>query len=205
LFEPGLINLVKKIRRRQARQAKAKAVAPRPIGLLRPIVRGQTVKYNSKLRAGRGFTLDELKSAKIVKKEARGLGIAVAHRRKSRNAEALAVNVDRLKAYKAKLVVFPRNNTSKRLKKGDADKEKRKNIAKQQQTEVLFPVTVKQTKLKARKITATERDATVTTVLRKARTDALLWGRREKREKDKAAAAAGKKAKPEGGDAAMDE
>jgi large subunit ribosomal protein L13e len=189
----------KKVARRAARLAKAKQTAPRPIGQLRPIVRGQTLKYNSKVRAGRGFTLDELRSAKVNVNEARGLGISVDHRRKSRNAEALSLNVDRLKAYRAKLVVFPRNATSKRIKKGDADKAKRANIAKQAPIESSFPATVKPRKLKARKITKDEREATVTAVLRKARTDALLWGRREKREKDKAAAAAGKK---KGGDEA---
>ena len=35
---------------------------PRPVaGALRPVVHGQTVKYNLKKRYGRGFTLDELK------------------------------------------------------------------------------------------------------------------------------------------------
>ena len=172
-------------------------LAPRPIGQLRPVVRGQTLKYNSKVRAGRGFTLDELRAAKINVNEAQGLGISVDHRRKNRNAEALSLNVDRLKAYRSKLVVFPRNATSKRIKKGDATKEQRKAVAKQADISASFPATVALPKLKARKITAAERDATVTAVLRKARTDALLWGRREKREKDKAAAAAGKK---KGGD-----
>eukprot|EP00954_Amorphochlora_amoebiformis_P024940 1369703-Amorphochlora_amoeboformis.AAC.1 len=51
----------KKSARRAAREAKAARLAPRPIGKLRPVVRGQTVKYNLRLRAGRGFTLDELK------------------------------------------------------------------------------------------------------------------------------------------------
>lgn len=171
--------------------------APRPIGQLRPVVRGQTLKYNSKVRAGRGFTLDELRSAKVNVNEARGFGIAVDYRRKNRNAEALSLNVDRLKAYRAKLVVFPRNPTSKRIHKADASKEKRAAVAAQQSIDVAFPIAVKQSKLKARKITAAERDATVTAVLRKARTDALLWGRREKRAKDKAAAAAGKKKQDE--------
>jgi len=65
----------KKIARRAARLAKAKKVAPRPIGLLRPIVRCPTNQYNTKVRAGRGFTLDELKAAKINSNEARGIGI----------------------------------------------------------------------------------------------------------------------------------
>lgn len=35
---------------------------PRPVaGALRPIVHGQTVKYNLKKRYGRGFTMEELK------------------------------------------------------------------------------------------------------------------------------------------------
>jgi large subunit ribosomal protein L13e len=129
----------------------------------------------------------------VNKKEARGFGISVDHRRKSRNAEALSLNVARLKAYRSKLVVFPRNATSKRIKKGDATKDARKNIAKQAPIESTFPATLPKEKSKARKITAAEREATVTAVLRKARTDALLWGRREKRAADKASAAAGKK------------
>jgi large subunit ribosomal protein L13e len=47
--------------RRVARATKAALVAPRPVDLLRPAVRCQTVKYNRKVRAGRGFSLDELK------------------------------------------------------------------------------------------------------------------------------------------------
>jgi len=193
----------KKVARRAARLAKAKSTAPRPVGQLRPIVRGQTNKYNSKVRAGRGFTLDELKSAGVNRHEARGFGIAVDHRRKSRNAEAMSLNVARLKSYRSKLVVFPRNATSKRAKKGDANKEARKHIAKQVDMDVAYPATVAPAKSKARKITAAEREATVTAVLRKARTDALLWGRREKRAADKAAAAAGKK--KAGDDAPADE
>lgn len=45
-----------------ARAEKAKALFPRPAaGLLRPVVRAQTLKYNTKTRLGRGFTLEELK------------------------------------------------------------------------------------------------------------------------------------------------
>lgn len=44
------------------RQKKAVAVFPRPTaGPLRPVVHSQTLKYNAKIRAGRGFTLEELK------------------------------------------------------------------------------------------------------------------------------------------------
>lgn len=52
----------RKYRRRQNRIKKAKAVAPRPAkGDLRPIVRCPTFRYHTKVRPGRGFTLDEVK------------------------------------------------------------------------------------------------------------------------------------------------
>ncbi len=52
--------------RRVNRVKKAAKIAPRPIdGLLRPAVRCPTLKYNMKLRAGRGFTLEELKVSLI--------------------------------------------------------------------------------------------------------------------------------------------
>lgn len=48
--------------RRKARQAKARRIAPRPVsGPLRPAVRCPTMRYHNKVRAGRGFTLEELK------------------------------------------------------------------------------------------------------------------------------------------------
>lgn len=48
--------------RRKARQAKARRIAPRPVaGPLRPQVRCPTIRYHTKVRAGRGFTLEELK------------------------------------------------------------------------------------------------------------------------------------------------
>lgn len=45
-----------------ARQKKAVKIFPSPTaGPLRPVVHGQTLKYNMKVRAGRGFSLEELK------------------------------------------------------------------------------------------------------------------------------------------------
>lgn len=126
-----------------ARQAKAVKDFPRPAGKLRPQVHGQTLKYNMKLREGRGFSLEELKvkktcyqhkfgvqfksvnmsfprgwsviynvcckqAAGIPKKLAPTIGIAVDHRRRNRSLEGLQANVQRLKTFKAKLVIFPR-------------------------------------------------------------------------------------------------
>jgi len=112
----------RKKRRRIARQKKAVKIFPRPTaGPLRPIVHGQTQKYNMKVRAGRGFSLEELKAAGIPKKLAPTIGIAVDHRRRNRSLESLQANVQRLKTYKAKLVVFPR--TARKLKAGDSSPE----------------------------------------------------------------------------------
>lgn len=52
----------RKFRRSQKRLKKARAIAPRPAkGPLRPVVRCPTVRYHTKIRAGRGFSLSELK------------------------------------------------------------------------------------------------------------------------------------------------
>ncbi|XP_033262127.1 60S ribosomal protein L13 isoform X2 [Orcinus orca] len=56
----------RKIRRRKARQAKARRIAPRPVsGPLRPVVRCPTVRYHTKVRAGRGFSLEELRAEEL--------------------------------------------------------------------------------------------------------------------------------------------
>lgn len=47
-------------------------------------------------------------AAGIPKKLASTIGISVDHRRRNRSLEGLQANVQRLKTYKAKLVVFPR-------------------------------------------------------------------------------------------------
>jgi len=57
-----LISHCKKKRRRALRNKSALQIAPRPVaGLLRPIVQCPTIRYNSKQRQGKGFTLEELK------------------------------------------------------------------------------------------------------------------------------------------------
>ncbi|KAK4935840.1 60S ribosomal protein L13 [Elasticomyces elasticus] len=100
----------RKSRRRAARLSKAAAVAPRPVDKLRPVVRCPTLKYNRRARAGRGFTLVELKEAGIPRKLAPTIGISVDHRRQTTSQEALALNVERLKTYKARLILFPRKS-----------------------------------------------------------------------------------------------
>ena len=110
---------MKKKARRIARAEKAAASAPRPTdGALRPVVRCPTVKYHTRVRAGRGFTLAELKAVGISAKLAPTIGIAVDHRRKNRSEEGFRANVERLNEYKARLVVFPRSPSHP--KKGDS-------------------------------------------------------------------------------------
>ena len=59
-----------------------------------------------------------MQAAGIPAKVAAPIGISVDHRRKNRSEEGMAVNVDRLKEYKAKLVVFPRKDN--KPKAGDS-------------------------------------------------------------------------------------
>ena len=112
----------KKKSRRMARAAKAAAIAPRPLKLLRPSVHCQTQRYSAKVRLGKGFTLEELKAAGLTARFARTVGIAVDHRRTNKSAESLAANVARLEEYKTKLIVFPKKRLSK-VKNGDSSAE----------------------------------------------------------------------------------
>mmetsp|Transcript_97331 Transcript_97331/g.280847 ORF Transcript_97331/g.280847 Transcript_97331/m.280847 type:complete len:199 (-) Transcript_97331:36-632(-) len=92
--------------RRLARAAKAAALAPAPLQKLRPVVHCPTQKYSAKTRLGKGFTLEELKAAKLNPKYAQTIGIAVDFRRTNKCQESLDLNVARLEAYKANLVIL---------------------------------------------------------------------------------------------------
>jgi len=153
-----------KQRRRRVRQEKAKRIYPRPVsGDLRPVVRGQTNKYNRRVRLGRGFSRDELHKAGITPQTARTIGISVDHRRKNRSVETLQANVQRLKLYKSKLVVFPRK--AGKPKPGDADAKDLASVVQQSGT---LPVKVVNPKDKARVITAKEKTDSAFVTLRKA-------------------------------------
>lgn len=82
----------RKTRRAIARRTKAASIFPRPVEKLRPIVHCPTRKYNSKLRYGRGFTLQELKKAKLTPQFAQTIGITVDHRRQDTSEETLQLN-----------------------------------------------------------------------------------------------------------------
>lgn len=161
----------KKASRRSARQSKAAKIAPRPLDQLRPVVRAPTVRYNRKVRAGRGFTFEELKAAGVSPKYARTVGIAVDHRRVNRSVEGFEVNVQRLKEYLGRLIVLPR--------KGDAEQAQVASIAK------TLPIT------NARPAVSTKAVADVESTdaykqLRKAYSDKRHAGKRQKKAREAA-------------------
>merc|ERR1719164_20800 len=121
-----------------------------------------TQRYNSKVRLGRGFTLDELKEAGISKQYALTIGIAVDHRRKNRCTESLQENAARLKLYKTKLLVLPRKS---KAKKGDSTRAEVSAVPQNTHKEII-PLPKPALKEKARKITADEKKASPTLILR---------------------------------------
>lgn len=70
-------------------------------------------------------------AAGINRKFAQTIGISVDHRRTNKCEESLNANVDRLKSYKARLVIFPRRTGI--FKQGDSSAEE---IAAAQKTDV---------------------------------------------------------------------
>merc|ERR1711881_303115 len=156
----------RKHRRHQNRIKKARAVAPRPVKSLRPEVNCPTFKYNTRTRLGRGFSLEELKAAGINRNFARTIGIAVDHRRRNKNAETLQLNSQRLKENKMAVQV----------------------------SGTVMPIKDTWAPDKARAITDEEKKHCVYQAIRKARSNAKLWGIRAKRKKEKEEAAA--QAKP---------
>uniref|UniRef100_A0A0M3IPG3 Large ribosomal subunit protein eL13 n=2 Tax=Ascaris TaxID=6251 RepID=A0A0M3IPG3_ASCLU len=173
----------RKERRRQNRVAKALACTPRPAsGLLRPIVRCPTLRYNKKVRLGYGFTLQELKAVGIGRREARTIGIAVDYRRTNRSHESLQQNVQRLKEYKSKLILFPKKLNAP--KKGDSSADEMKLAT--QVRGVVLPVKQLVRREKARAVTDDEKKFEVYKYLRRVRADKRLKGAREKKAREAA-------------------
>ncbi|CDW52162.1 60S ribosomal protein L13 [Trichuris trichiura] len=162
-------------RRRIRRVIKARRIAPRPArGPLRPVVRCPTIRYNQKLRLGRGFSLQELKAAGISKKMAPTIGISVDHRRRNKSLESMQQNVQRLKEYRSKLILFPRKMDKPR--KGDSTAEECK-LAEQLKG-VLMPIKRTIPREKARPITQKEKKFSAYAAVRHARADQRLFGYR---------------------------
>lgn len=173
-----------KAKRHQIRKAKAARVFPRPTNTLRPIVSQTTRKYAGKVRLGRGFTLQELKAAGVTARNAKTIGISVDHRRTTTSQEQLDMNVNRLKAYTSKLVLFPRReNKPKKGFLADSTADKLK-AAHTQPAGVTMPIQKKESAVEFAKITAEDQKRKVYHSLRSLRTNQHYHGRRIKRKED---------------------
>jgi len=173
----------RKIRRKNTRKALAAKVAPRPTAKLRPIVRCPTIKYNKKQRLGRGFTLEEIKAAGLNKNFARTIGIAIDYRRRNKSVESLQKNVQRLKEYRSKLILFPKKLSKPH--KGDASKEEM-DVATQLVSKAIIPVAEVAETEAPRAITEDEAAFSAYQTLRKARAHKRLHKFRVTKAKKKA-------------------
>lgn len=113
--------------RRLHRLEKSKSGSAKPI---RPVVQCPTIKYNIKQRFGRGFTLEELKAAKVSVHVAKSYGIPIDHRRRNVSADNLALNKARLSEF-IKRAVKVTDNSSDLPKSQDLEFKKldfKKNV-----------------------------------------------------------------------------
>jgi len=172
----------KKKSRRIARAKRAAAIFPRPVeGPLRPVVHCPTVRYNSKRRLGRGFTLTEVRGAGLTKQFAQTIGIAVDYRRRNRSEGAYNENVRRLKQYRSQLILWPKrkenkNHPRKSFEAAPEDREK----ATQHQGALLPFKTYKGSVVSSQKLRPMGKGSAYVT-LRRARADEKYLGLRKKR------------------------
>ncbi len=121
------------------------------------------------------------KAAGISKKVAATIGITVDHRRKNRSVESLEQNVQRLKEYKSKLVIFPQK--ANKPKKMDSAPAELASVSQFKGT--LLPVVNKPVAVTTTKISGAQK-ATAFATLRVARANKKLKGVRAKILKQKA-------------------
>lgn len=171
----------KKASRKRARNLKASKHRQGFVKqFLRPAVRCTTIRYNRRMRLGRGFSVEELKAAGIHPKKAAKIGISVDLRRKNRSEESLARNVQRLKAYKEKLLVL-----SKKTKTLADANVKPEQLLKVRDVNDAFPLP-RETAVVARPITESEREFRAYAELRKARINARYHDARKLKAKRRA-------------------
>lgn len=147
-----------------------------------------TQRYSSKVRYGRGFSLQELAKAKISPDFARTVGIAVDHRRHDANEETLQLNVQRLESYKSKMILFPRR--ADKPKKGDiADStaDKLKAVVPQNVTKHVISKPARKIRQTPKKITKEVTQVKVFRKLRQLRINEKYHGKRVKRAAEEAA------------------
>lgn len=108
------------------------------------------------------------------------IGITVDHRRKNRSVDAYQLNVQRLKNYRSRLILFPRNTN--KPKKGDSSVEERKLAT--QLTGTLLPIKKRVRQPKVRVVTEDEKKFGAFFTVRKARITKRLHGKRVKKEQE---------------------
>lgn len=127
--------------------------------------------------------MEELKQAGINVHLAPTIGIAVDHRRQNLSEEALQENVQRLKAYRSNLVLFPRNN--KKVKEGEAQPDEKAKATQVQGT--VQPLQRKKPALEFTDITQDMKNFDAYKKLRVEMMNKRLKGMREKRQREKEA------------------
>lgn len=135
-----------------------------------------------------------LQEAGIPRKLAPTIGISVDPRRQNLSVESLTLNVARLKAYRARLILFPRK--AGQAKTGDATKEEvaaaKADYVKSNKAALPFPAVIAVTEVKKSELPAPVEGGAYRK-LRDSRSDARYAGMREKRAKEKADEAAAAK------------
>merc|ERR1739844_880769 len=116
-------------------------------------------------------TLAELKDAGMSKKEAQSIGISI---------DALQLNVQRLKEYKAKLILFPIKASKPR--KGDASEEDMKKAS--QLLGRVMPLKARVSRVRPMEVTEDMKKFKANQATRQARAYQKLHGIREKRKRE---------------------
>uniref|UniRef100_A0A915KVC7 Large ribosomal subunit protein eL13 n=1 Tax=Romanomermis culicivorax TaxID=13658 RepID=A0A915KVC7_ROMCU len=121
-------------------------------------------------------------AAGINKNYAKTIGIAVDYRRVNHSLESLQLNVQRLKQYQSRLILFPKKLS--KPAKGDSTAEEIK-LATQYQG-MIMPIKQSKRVEKARAITEEEKKLRAYETLRRAISEKRLKGFREKKAKEAA-------------------
>ncbi|XP_039077968.1 60S ribosomal protein L13-like isoform X1 [Hyaena hyaena] len=133
-------------------------------GPIQPTVRCSMVRDHTKVQAGRGFSLEELKGRRVAgihKVAARAIGISVDPRRWSKSTKTLQANsMFQLKEYHSKLILSPKKPSAP--KKGDSSSEELKLVT--QLTGLVMPAGNSFKKEKARVIIEEEKNFTSVTM-----------------------------------------
>lgn len=174
--------------RRRLRLQKAKKIFPRPLKQLKPAVACPTVRYNMRKRLGRGFTPAEIKAAGSTPRFVATVGVSVDARRKNISQQSLDLNAQRLKAYLAKLILFP--ISAKKPAQGDATAEQQKAVKQDRSRfgkSAAHPSTIKAAAAPARKVSKAETEKSAYKFLKKNLSAVRFMGERIVRQQKKAA------------------